>query len=192
MSAVILSACAFNSCMQMKSAFCWGTQSRNPLRTAERIPFRLAEITRSMTWDIQNCCRSQDCNLNQCRHASQTSSAREAQDKTLNCGARLAQRFPLGCLLAGLGFSACSVDAPGAGAGCENIQEDEAEQDGSFAAVHGGKQQHAFAGYVADEVGGSGEARSDEGGATGEQANDEQQAGDQFNQARYAHHREYL
>src|SRR3546814_16515068 len=70
MSAVILSACAFNSCMQMKSAFCWGTQSRNLLRTAERIQFRLAEMTRSLVRDVQDCYPIHACNLNHCLHSS--------------------------------------------------------------------------------------------------------------------------
>src|SRR3546814_20427715 len=96
MSAVILSACAFNSCMQMKSAFCWGTQSRNPLRTAERIPFRLAEMTRSMVRDVQDCYTSQDCNLNQCRHASHASRPGEAWNKSPKRSVGLALDLQIG------------------------------------------------------------------------------------------------
>ena len=45
-------ALAFSSCRHTKSAPCRAIQSRKPLAVAERMPFKLAVMTRSMDVDV--------------------------------------------------------------------------------------------------------------------------------------------
>ena len=93
-------------------------------------------------------------------------------------GRRRGRRAPL---------SAHRVEAPGAGAGEDEIEEDQAVEDRRVAAVQRGVD--ALRG-VRDPVGGGHQARQDEGDRTGEEAEDQQRAAHEFEHARDPRQRE--
>ena len=76
------------------------------------------------------------------------------------------------------------VEAPGAGAGGGEIEEDEAEEDGRIAIV---EQREETVRRVTDEISGGQEACQDESSKAGEETEDNQKAADNFQRTSQAH-----